>query len=149
MYIRKILIFTFSTFSFLVHAEDYGCAAAGASMESALFSKLSTDLGIDTSSVNEMTTTVEVLDISPISRVYAEYLARADFNKDPDKDKTEHRYNKIYFSSYYENEVKSITAKYTYFNKQNKKDVFIATSLMNKHECSIRFNGYIILSREF
>ncbi|MEY7631937.1 Shiga toxin A subunit, partial [Enterobacter quasihormaechei] len=34
-------------------------------------------------------------------------------------------------------------------NKDAKKDVFIASSLMNKDECSIRFNGYIILSRQF
>ena len=92
---------------------------------------------------------VDVLDITPISRMYAEKLARMDFDKDPDKDKTEDKYKNIYLSSYYDNEVKSITAKYTYTDKYGKKDVFIASSLMNKDECSVRFNGYITLSREF
>ncbi|HAB4038579.1 TPA_asm: Shiga toxin A subunit, partial [Salmonella enterica subsp. enterica serovar Java] len=27
--------------------------------------------------------------------------------------------------------------------------IFIASSLMNADECSVRFNGYITLSREF
>ncbi|HFF1963574.1 TPA: Shiga toxin A subunit, partial [Escherichia coli] len=29
------------------------------------------------------------------------------------------------------------------------KDVVIASGLINENECSVRFNGYIILSREF
>ncbi|HFO8825296.1 TPA: Shiga toxin A subunit, partial [Escherichia coli] len=28
-------------------------------------------------------------------------------------------------------------------------DVFIASGIINENECSVRFNGYIILSREF
>ncbi|EDZ7381678.1 Shiga toxin A subunit, partial [Salmonella enterica] len=51
--------------------------------------------------------------------------------------------------SYYENQVKSIVAKYTYINKDKGKDIFIASSFMNADECSVRFNGYITLSREF
>ncbi len=42
-----------------------------------------------------------------------------------------------------------LTAKYTYFNQEGKKDVFIASGLINKDECSIRFNGYLTLAREF
>ncbi|EBE3552387.1 TPA: Shiga toxin A subunit, partial [Salmonella enterica] len=29
------------------------------------------------------------------------------------------------------------------------KDIFIASSFMNADECSVRFNGYITLFREF
>ncbi|ECV2997538.1 Shiga toxin A subunit, partial [Salmonella enterica] len=56
---------------------------------------------------------------------------------------------KSYFDSYYENQVKSIVAKYTYINKDKEKDIFIASSFMNADECSVRFNGYITLSGEF
>ncbi|ECS1302436.1 Shiga toxin A subunit, partial [Salmonella enterica] len=45
--------------------------------------------------------------------------------------------------------VKSIVAKYTYINKDKEKDIFIASSFMNADECSVRFNGYITLSRGF
>jgi hypothetical protein len=140
-----ILLVVLPIFSY---ANDYGCAATGATMEISLFRALSEELNIDISGVNEMQTQVKILDISPVSKVYAEYLARFDYNNDPDKNKTEDKYKHIYFSSYYDNDAKSITAQYTYF-KDKKKDVFIATSLMNKDECSIRFNGYITLSREF
>ncbi|MGU3415513.1 Shiga toxin A subunit [Enterobacteriaceae bacterium C34A] len=142
-----IFLIILPTFSYA--AQTNGCATVGASMEAALFNKLSTDLKIDTSTVDEMQAKVELIDISPVSRIYAEHLARIDYNNGPAKNKTEDKYNKIYLSSYYDDEVKSITAKYTYTNKSGKKAVFIASSLMNKNECSVRFNGYITLSREF
>lgn len=146
---KKLLACIFITVPVVSSAKDYGCASIGLSMESSLFDALSKDLKIDTSTVDETKAKVEIIDVSPISKIYAESLARVDFNNAPAKDKSEETYNKIYFSSYYENEVKSITVKYTYTNKVGKKSVFIATSLMNKDECSIRFNGYITLSREF
>lgn len=146
---KKLLICILITVPVISSAKDYGCASIGLSMESSLFDALSKDLKIDTSTVDETNTKVDIIDVSPISKIYATSLARVDYNNDKSNDKTEETYNKIYFSSYYENDVKSITAKYTYTNKVGKKSVFIATSLMNKDECSIRFNGYITLSREF
>ncbi|WP_312312289.1 Shiga toxin A subunit [Atlantibacter sp.] len=117
-------------------------------MESVLFDKLSEDLKIDTSSIDEYKAEVKLIDISPISKMYATYLAKLDREESLSKNKFTLS-ESDYYSSYYENEVKSITAQYSYFNKDKKKAVFIATSLMNKDECSIRFNGYITLSREF
>lgn len=145
----KIIFFILAFLPALSHAKNYGCATPGASMESTLFDRLSTDLKIDTSTVDEMKAKVEIIDISPITELYAESLARIDYDKDPDINKNEVTFKHIYFSSYYDNNVKIITAKYTYFNKQKKKSVFIASSLMNDDECSIRFNGYLTLSREF
>ena len=145
----KKLLILITFIPILSFAKNEGCASVGSAMEAILFNKLAEYLSIYTSTVDEMKAKVDVLDITPISRMYAEKLARIDFDKDPDKDKTEDKYKNIYLSSYYDNEVKSITAKYTYTDKHGKKDVFIASSLMNKDECSVRFNGYITLSREF
>ncbi|WP_313667984.1 Shiga toxin A subunit [Atlantibacter sp.] len=125
-----------------------GCESVGASMETELFYKLSKELKIDTSGIDEYKAKVELINISPISKAYATYLAKLEHEESLSKSKLTLPESE-YFSSYYENEVKSITAQYTYFNKDKKKAVFIATSLMNKDECSIRFNGYITLSREF
>lgn len=146
---KKALVMLIAFLPMLSYAKNYGCATAGASMEISLFEALSEQLSIDTSTIVRDKTQVKILDITPVSRTYAEYLARFDFNHYHGKDKTEDTYNSIFFPSYYENDVKSITAQYTYFNNKKKQAVFIATSLMNKDECSIRFNGYITLSREF
>lgn len=45
--------------------------------------------------------------------------------------------------------MKIVVAKYTYRNAENKKNIFIASSLQHKYECSVRFNGYLIVEREF
>ncbi|EBN6297619.1 Shiga toxin A subunit [Salmonella enterica] len=131
------------------YAHDYGCATVGASMESSLFDAIKNDLNIDVATIIKDKTKVEILDISPVSKVYAESLARMDYEKDKAKNKVARLDKKSYFDSYYENQVKSIVAKYTYINKDKEKDIFIASSFMNADECSVRFNGYITLSREF
>lgn len=131
------------------YAQDYGCATVGASMESSLFDAIKNDLNIDVATIIKDKTKVEILDISPVSKVYAESLASMDYEKDKAKNKVAILDKKSYFDSYYENQVKSIVAKYTYINKDKEKDIFIASSFMNADECSVRFNGYITLSREF
>ncbi|EBE4263725.1 Shiga toxin A subunit [Salmonella enterica] len=131
------------------YAHDYGCATVGASMESSLFDAIKNDLNIDVATIIKDKTKVEILDISPVSKVYAESLARMDYEKDKAKNKVAILDKKSYFDSYYENQVKSIVAKYTYINKDKEKDIFIASSFMNADECSVRFNGYITLSSEF
>ncbi|EEL9547482.1 Shiga toxin A subunit [Salmonella enterica subsp. enterica serovar Infantis] len=131
------------------YAHDYGCATVGASMESSLFDAIKNDLNIDVATIIKDKTKVEILDISPVSKVYAESLARMDYEKDKAKNEVAILDKKSYFDSYYENQVKSIVAKYTYINKDKEKDIFIASSFMNADECSVRFNGYITLSREF
>ncbi|EEK8853274.1 Shiga toxin A subunit [Salmonella enterica] len=131
------------------YAQDYGCATVGASMESSLFDAIKNDLNIDVATIIKDKTKVEILDISPVSKVYAESLARMDYEKDKAKNKVAILDKKSYFDSYYKNQVKSIVAKYTYINKDKEKDIFIASSFMNADECSVRFNGYITLSKEF
>ncbi|HAO8101547.1 TPA: Shiga toxin A subunit, partial [Salmonella enterica subsp. enterica serovar Mbandaka] len=125
------------------YAHDYGCATVGASMESSLFDAIKNDLNIDVATIIKDKTKVEILDISPVSKVYAESLARMDYEKDKAKNKVAILDKKSYFDSYYENQVKSIVAKYTYINKDKEKDIFIASSFMNADECSVKFNGYI------
>ncbi|EAT0907803.1 Shiga toxin A subunit, partial [Salmonella enterica] len=116
------------------YAHDYGCATVGASMESSLFDAIKNDLNIDVATIIKDKTKVEILDISPVSKVYAESLARMDYEKDKAKNKVAILDKKSYFDSYYENQVKSIVAKYTYINKDKEKDIFIASSFMNADE---------------
>lgn len=145
---NKLLICTLAIAPLFAYAHDYNCAAVGASMESWLFNAIEKELKIDVSTIQKDKTEVEIITTIPVSEIYAEVLAKSDRADSIAKGKATIPESE-YFSSYYGNDTKSITAKYTYINKANKKDVFIASSLMNKDECSIRFNGYIIVSRDF
>lgn len=145
----KVIVCLLAGIPAISYAQDYGCATVGASMESSLFDAIKNDLNIDVATIIKDKTKVEILDISPVSKVYAESLARMDYEKDKAKNKVAILDKKSYFDSYYKNQVKSIVAKYIYINKDKEKDIFIASSFMNADECSVRFNGYITLSREF
>ncbi len=145
----KIMVCLLVGIPAISYAHDYGCATVGTSMESSLFDAIKNDLNIDVATIIKDKTKVEILDISPVSKVYAESLARMDYEKNKAKNKVAILDKKSYFDSYYENQVKSIVAKYTYINKDKEKDIFIASSFMNADECSVRFNGYITLFREF
>lgn len=50
-------------------------------MESSLFDAIKNDLNIDVATIIKDKTKVEILDISPVSKVYAESLARMDYEK--------------------------------------------------------------------
>jgi len=118
-------------------------------MEQSLFDSVTKDLNIRPDSIQRKKTRVNIIDVSPISSVFAKQLALIDYESDKSGAGKAILSEEEYFATLYDNGVKSITAKYIYLNKQNKRDVFIATSLMNNDECSIRFNGYITLARGF
>lgn len=147
MFIKRLFC-TLITFPFLSEAHNSGCASVGTAMETTLFNAISRDFKIDTSKILRNKTTIEIIDTTPISKIYAASLAKIDYDSALAQDKSTIS-ESAYFDSYYEKSAHSLTAKYTYINKEMKKDVFIASSLINKEECSVRFNGYITLSREF
>lgn len=142
---RQLLIVTLAAIPAISYA---GCESVGLSMESTLFNSVAKELNIDTSTVQRNQTKVEIIDKSVVSERYAKSLATLDHADAIAKGKFTIS-EKDYFTSYYDNNTQSITAKYTYINKDEKKDVFIASSIISADECSIRFNGYITLSREF
>lgn len=146
--IKNILVGALILVPAISYAHKYGCATVDASMEISLFDAIAKDLKIDKSTIAHDKTGVEIIDISPVSKVYAESLAKGDYEYDLNNGLAALPLSE-YVSSYYDDDAKTITAKYTYLNNKGKKDVFIATSIMNKDECSIRFNGYITLAREF
>lgn len=145
---KKRLLWILIMVPLLSEAQNNGCAIVGASIETTLFNTISRDLQIDTSTILRNKTIVNVIDTASVSKLYATSLAKIDYESAMVQGKATIPEN-AYFDSYYENHTQSLTAKYIYTNKEMKKDVFIASGLVNQDECSVRFNGYITLSREF
>ena len=44
---------------------------------------------------------------------------------------------------------KNLIIKYDFVNKQNKHNILLASLLVDDTECSVRFNNYIMIRREF
>lgn len=142
-------IYTLIFLPFFSYAGDRECANVGASLEIGLFQNLTETLNIPPSSIEKNKTTVQILDISPVSRVYAKQMALDDHKEDVARKDGLEISEQQYLSIYHDNGVKNITAKYTYQDKEGRVNVFIASGLINADECSVRFNGYLTLSREF
>ncbi|HDS9357552.1 TPA: Shiga toxin A subunit [Enterobacter chengduensis] len=121
------------------------CASPGGYVEGMLLTHMKNDLGIDLTSIQYNKTTVEVLDVKPVSDFFARTLAIADSKNNAVAALTEQQY----YGIYHESHVVNVTAKYTFTNKENKRSTFISSALANDDECSVRYNGYLTLSREF
>ncbi|WP_241586656.1 Shiga toxin A subunit [Rosenbergiella epipactidis] len=137
-----------SIFLFPRHAlasNNAGCAKIGASMYIGLTDAIVEDLNISRDQIIQRNVSVEVISVSPITKVYAEQLAKEDYKKLD----THILSLDNYIDGYSTDNTEVIIAKYTYRNAKNQKNVFIASSLQNKYECSVRFNGYLIVEREF
>lgn len=81
----------------------------------------------------------------PLSMLFGEQ-EKAASGGEKSEDKTT---AKEYARSFRENHAKNIVVKFTYENVAHKHDVLLASALVNDDECSVRFNGYIVISREF
>jgi len=125
------------------------CAAPGNYVEGMLLANIKNDLGIDLTTIRYDKTTVEILSISPVSELFARKLAIADSQADLKRPADIRLTEKDYYSIYHDNHVLTVTAKYTFTDKSNKRDVFISSSFVNDNECSVRYNGYLTLSRDF
>ncbi len=136
-------VLTLVILPFAGHAADAPgneCAARGHYAEEMLLSAVTKD-GVK--GIERGNTTVEVLSLSPVSDALARQFAQADA-------KTGNGLSvKDYYGIYHDNGAMNLTVKYTYTNVKGASNVYIVSSLLNNDECSVRFNGYLTLSREF
>ncbi|WP_241650293.1 Shiga toxin A subunit [Rosenbergiella collisarenosi] len=128
-----------------IASNNVGCAKVGASMYIDLTDSIIKDINISRNQIIQNNVSVNVISVSPITKIYAEQLAEESY-----KHQTTHFLSKSdYARIFFDDDVKVIIAKYIYRNKKDQKNIFIASSLQNKYECSVRFNGYLIVRRDF
>lgn len=51
--------------------------------------------------------------------------------------------------TYTEHHVQNLMVEYIYTNPQGKKNVYLASSFINDNECSVEFQGYLIVEQNF
>ena len=137
----SVLTLTFLPFAVLAaYPPGYVCATRGHYAEEMLLSAVTED-GVK--GIERDKTAVEVLNLSPVSDAFARQLAQADTKNGNGLS------FKDYYSIYHDNGAMTLTVKYTYTNAKGARNVYIVSTLLNNDECSVRFNGYLTLSREF
>lgn len=122
------------------------CVVRGASVEMSMVSAMTNDLGIDEKNIHQNKTEMELLSKTKVLPPFARQLAKRSQQKSGSG--TSMNWND-YYSMYTDDNVVNLVVKYTFYNKEDKKSVFIGSNLINDNECSVSFGGYITVSREF
>lgn len=103
-------------------------------------------LHIDMKQIDESKTRTEILSAQPAGELLISQLAQETYDSLTDKSKSSPESYKKLFSV---NPPYNLVLRITYVNKDNKKNIFIASGLADKDECSVHFNGWLTEQREF
>lgn len=144
----RLLILSLGLFcvsSFASSVKDDNCKSPISGISSSLMNDMYNTMRIDTDGLDKQKTTTELLFNEPVDDNLAHQYAMQDFRASPDGGTTAKDYFNI-FSSY---NPRNLIIKFTFFNHENKKDIFLVSAIVNDYECSVRYNGYIIVKREY
>ena len=103
------------------------------------------DFGLQESDILLEKTKMTLLEREKVTEKMANFFAKEDKKEPVLADMKLNSLVKIYSESNPTN----LIIKYDYVNKAGKHNVLLGSVLVNDEECSIRFNGYIIVKREF
>lgn len=137
------IIIVLPTVSYAADLPGSEYAAPGHYAESMLQVSVKNAPGIKLANIPNSKIATEILSITPVSEVFARQMAKADSATGNSLSEND------YFQIYHSNHAMNLIVRYTYTNNDGKKDVFISSALMNDEECSVRYNGYMTISREF
>lgn len=140
---KRLIVFWLCTACpVMAAAASHPCLKIGRSPDIAIRQVMKDQLKIDVGRIVEDKTKMELLAAKPVTRLLAEevYQRETSFHSG-DKDET--------IRLIMGENAKNLIIKYTYKNRDGRENVFISSYIVNDDECSVLFNGYITVSREF
>lgn len=121
------------------------CVEPGRSVDNGMINAMVSDFGIKEQDLQLDKTKMQLIYQEEITPEMALMYARDDRKSSAFKsEKLEGL-----MSNYEGGSIKNIIVKYVYENKSGKVNKFIASLLIDDYECSVRFNNYIVLLKEF
>lgn len=121
------------------------CAVQESSIGKSMVDSMVNDFGTARGEIAENKIKMELIDNIAVSKAYASYLASEDYKKDTEHFVKLDEYKKIYL----EDNPRNLITKISIENNKGLRNTFISSSIVNDNECSVRFNGYITVKREY
>jgi len=140
-----LYLFAFSLSSALANVTPESCLDINRSVGVSMIDAMVKDFGIQQSEIIIDKTQLSLLYKQKATSQMAEFYAKDSYNNEAAHFFSESKYKELYLESNAQN----IIVKYDFVNVQNKHNITIASLLVNDDECSIRFNGYLVVKREF
>lgn len=145
-YILIVISILFSSgTSFSAETKPNPCVVPESAIGIGLMNAMEQEMRIDMQTLQRNKTKVALLNNTIVSERLAEQFAIADEKKSTNSWLSVKDYKKIYL----EDNARNLIIKYDYENKEGKHNIFIVSALVNDNECSVRFNDYLIVNREF
>ncbi|NMP29575.1 hypothetical protein GW590_22250 [Rahnella sp. SAP-1] len=119
------------------------CVVIGSTVDINLIQAMKQDFGIHEDDILKTKTKLEIIDNQPVTKLLAAQMAK----------KVVDQFNYVDYdgmrNAFMEYNARNLIVKYTYINKQGKENIFVGSSIVDDEECSVNFNGYITVKREF
>jgi hypothetical protein len=125
--------------------KDNNCKSAQSSTAIAMMDAMYHAMRIDTDTIISAKTKTELQENEPLSKILLSQYATEDYKKDADNWLSVQKYKEIYSAD----SPRNLIIKFTFVNKDDKENIFLVSAIANNYECNVRFNGYIIVKREF
>ncbi|QIX94947.1 Shiga toxin A subunit [Cedecea sp. FDAARGOS_727] len=131
--------------SAVAEVKDNPCVVAQSAIGISMLDAMDKDMKIDIGTILHDKTKTELITNETVTYRLAEQFAVTDKKLANNKWLS----LKDYLDIFSENNARNLIIKFTFENKRSQHDIFLASALVNDNECSVRFNGYIIVKREF
>lgn len=138
-----LMLMIFSACSSATQIVDNNCKSPISSTGLEMLDQMRNGMHIDMESVIDKKTTTELLFNEPVTNILSDYYAKNSHDSDASLPLKE--YKEIYSDA----NPRNLIIKFTFKNKQEKENVFLVSAIANDYECNIRYNGYLIVKREF
>ncbi len=125
--------------------KDNPCVVAQSAIGISMLDAMDKDMKIDVGTILHDKTKTELITNETVTYRLAEQFAVTDKKLANSKWLS----LKDYLDIFSENNARNLIIKFTFENKSSQHDIILASALVNDNECSVRFNGYIIVKREF
>ncbi|MFH8136142.1 hypothetical protein ABU178_18495 [Pantoea osteomyelitidis] len=142
---NKFLIFLFFAFQAKAQLQPHSCMDINRSVGVSMTDAMVEDFGVQESDIVLDKTEMTLLKREKVTEQMANFFAKEDTKEPVLADMKLNELAEIYSESNPTN----LIIKYDYVNKAGKHNVLLGSVLINDEECSLRFNGYIIVKREF
>lgn len=136
---------TIATSNAVAVVKSNPCIVPQSSVGISMLNSMDKEMKIDISTILRDKTKTELVMNEPVSHQLAEQFAIIDEKQNPNMWLSV----KDYINVYSESNARNLIVKFTFENTNRQHNVFLASALVNDNECSVRFNGYIIVKRDF
>lgn len=143
------ILLTIFSFSTTANVNVNQCLGNKGDIGIAMRITMGDDLDVDKSSIVRENTSFKIIRNEPITHALAKTFGIKEWIMSGGDDSEDRTTPDGYAEGFMEDNARNFIVEYTFENREKKHNVFLASVFYSDVACIVRFNGYIIVKREF